>query len=266
MPENNPCTELEKNVLYGVVVTSKCPMQKSDFFRKIQANIAATGYHVTVVTGGALPRYAYTIGGKDLVGAEFVFAGGEAYSQAQVGEILQAFINWATQAPAWQPTALAVGSLGHFSVVQADASWSKRLLLGAFDYYQQAAIPVWQIVPDSPHRTLDIPDMSSVFDVAAQPVWQWLARHWDYPVPEESMAITHLPVLFGQPALEVMRWETEEWEIFAGAGPEVPKAEMRIVPLGVLLGLDTALERAIHLPVGKGLWRAEGEREWHKWA
>ena len=241
-------------------------MQKSDFLRKIQANIAAYGYHVTVITGGALPRYAYTIGGKDLVGAEFVFAGGEAYSQAQVGEILQAFLSRVTQVPDWQQTALVVGSLGHFSVVKADASWSQRLLLGAFEYYHPAAIPVWQIVPASPHRTLDIPDMSTAFDVAAQPVWQWLARTWDYPIPEESMAITHLPVLFGEPAREVMRWEQEEWEIFAGPGPEIPKAEMRIVPLALLLGLDAALDQAVHLPIGQGLWREEGEQEWHTWA
>lgn len=240
-------------------------MQKSDFFRRIRANIATHGYHVTVVTGGALPRYAYTIGGKDLVGAEFIFAGGEAYSQAQVGEILQAFLSWATQAPTWQQATIAAGALGHFSLVPADSSWSQRLLLGAFDYYQPAAIPVWQIVPDSPHRTLDIPDMSTAFDVATQPVWQWLVRSWPYPVPEASMAITHLPVLFGELAREVMRWEQAEWEIFAGPGPEVPKEEMRIVPLGVLLGLDAALARAIHLPVGKGLWREEGEQEWHEW-
>lgn len=52
-------------------------MQKREFLRLIQANINAYGYHVTVVTGGALPRYAYTIGCVLIVGAELVFAGGE---------------------------------------------------------------------------------------------------------------------------------------------------------------------------------------------
>ena len=53
------------------------------------------------------------------------------------------------------------------------------------------------------------------------------------------MAITHVPVLFGGPATEVVRWGTDEWEIFASAGPDVPKEDRRIVPLGVLLGLES---------------------------
>ena len=223
------------------------------------------GYHVTVVTGGALPRYAYTIGCSGTVGAEFILAGGELYSQAQVKEILDALISRATQMPDERVVSIPVGSLGYFSVVQADASWSKLLLLGAFDYYQKTDLRVWQVVPDAPHRTREIPNMSRVFDVADQPVWQWLARPWTYPVPEESMAITHVPVLFGELATEVMRWETDEWEIFAGAGPDVPKEEKRIVPLGVLLGLDSTLERAVHLSVGKGLWRDAVEAEWNDW-
>lgn len=248
-----------------VLLTPTPQMQKSDLLQKISANIAATGYHVTVVTGGALPRYAYTIGCTATVGAEFVLAGGERYSQVQVGEIIAALVARATQAPNGPPVSVPVGALGHFSLVRADASWSKLLLLGAFDYYLQAALRVWQIVPDAPHRTREIPDMSRVFDVANQPVWQWLARAWAYPVPEDSMAITHMPVLLGEPATELMRWETDEWEIFAGAGPDVPKEEKRIIPLGVLLGLDSTLEQAVHLSVGQGLWRDALEQEWYEW-
>ena len=79
------------------------------------------------------------------------------------------------------------------------------------------------------------------------------------------MAITQVSVLMGEPATEVIRWETDEWEIFAGAGPDVPAAEKRIVPLGVLLGLDRALERTVHLAIGKGLWRDAAEGEWQDW-
>lgn len=240
-------------------------MQKSDLLNRIRSNIAANGYHITVVTGGALPRYAYTIGGTATVGAEFILAGGERYSQAQVGEIIRALVSQVTLAPDGPHVSIPVGALGHFSLVPADASWSIQLLLGAFDYYQRAALRVWQIVPDAPHRTREIPDMSCVFDAAAQPVWQWLARAWDYPVPEDSMAITQVSVLMGEPATEVIRWETDEWEIFAGAGPDVPAAEKRIVPLGVLLGLDRALERTVHLAIGKGLWRDAAEGEWQDW-
>lgn len=240
-------------------------MQRSDFLKRISANIASAGYHVTVVTGGALPRYAYTIGCTATVGAEFVFAGGELYSQAQVGEILDAVVSGATQAPNGPPVSVPVGALGHFSLVQADASWSRRLLLGAFDYYPHADISVWQVVPDGPHRTLDVPDMAHVFAVNAQPVWQWVERPWDYPIPSNSMALTNVPVLFGEKVTEVMRWEADDWELFSGAGPEVPAADRRMVPLGVLMGLDKALERVAHLPVGQGIWRDSEELEWHDW-
>jgi len=240
-------------------------MQRSDFLSRISANIASTGYHVTVVTGGALPRFAYTIGCTTTTGAEFVFAGGELYSQAQVGEIMRALVSRIIQAPEGPHVSISVGVLGRFSLIQADASWSERLLLGAFDYHQQTTLPVWQIVPDGPHRTLDIPNMSHVFEVDSQPIWQWLARKWEYPIPGDSMALTNLPVLFGEQATEVMRWEKDDWEIFSGAGPEVPKEDRRMVPLGVLIGLDKTLERAVYLPVGKGVWRDAVELEWNDW-
>lgn len=240
-------------------------MQRSDFLQRIRTNIAATGYHITVVTGGAVPRYAYTIGCTATVGAEFVLAGAEWYSTAQVGEILAALVALATQAPDEPPASVSVGALGHFSLVKADASWSTRLLLGAFDYYPHADFAVWQVVPDGPHRTLEVPDMAHVFEVHAQPVWQWVEREWEYPVPRDSMALTNLPVLFGEKVTEVMRWETDDWEIFSGPGPDVPEADRRMVPLGVLIGLDKALERAVHLPVGQGLWRDREELEWKDW-
>jgi hypothetical protein len=62
-----------------------------------------------------------------------------------------------------------------------------------------------------------------------------------------------------------MRWEVDDWEIFAGAGPEVPAADRRMVPLGVLLGIDPTLEPAVSLPIGKGLWRDIEALEWNEW-
>ncbi len=38
-----------------------------------------------------------------------------------------------------------------------------------------------------------------------------------------------------------MRWEKDEWEIFAGAGPDITEPERRVVPLGVLLAADPSL-------------------------
>jgi hypothetical protein len=239
--------------------------QRSDFLARISSNIAQTGYHVTMVTGGALPRFAYTIGCTTTVGAEFIFAGGEFYTKDQVSEIIAAIISLAIEDSDWSNWSIRLNSLGSFSFVKADISWAKLLVLGAFDYYQQADLQVWQIVPDPAHYTLDVPAMAQVFEAGTQPVWQWLTQKWEYPIPVSSMAITNWQVLAGAKATEVMRWEEAEWEVFAGAGPDIPKAEMRIVPLGTLLGIDASLGVAVHLAIEKGLWRDSVSLDWNTW-
>jgi hypothetical protein len=240
-------------------------LQRSDLVARISSNIAQFGYHVTVVTGGALPRYAYTIGCSPTLGAEFLFAGGEFYSQSQVREILAATVSAASTAADWLTQPIRTAALGHFSLIQVHASWATLLVLGAFDYYSQSTLPVWQIVPDAAHYTLDVPAMTQPFDEAAQPVWQWLTRQWAYAIPVESMAVTHLLVLRGAKATEVMRWAEEDWEIFAGAAPDIPKADMRIVPLGTLLGIDASLRVAVDLEIEKGLWRDSLALDWQPW-
>ena len=105
----------------------------------------------------------------------------------------------------------------------------------------------------------------TLFDVTSEPVWQWLSRKWDYPIPSNFMSLTNLKVLFGEKATEVMRWDKDEWEIFSGAGPDTPKEDMRMVPLGTLIGIDKALEIAVHLDIGKGVWRDTTELEWNDW-
>jgi hypothetical protein len=240
-------------------------LQRSDLFARIRSNIARFGYHVTVVTGGALPRFAYTIGCTTTLGAEFVFAGGEFYSQSQVSEILAATIAVASTEADWLTQPIRTDSLGCFSLVKVHPSWAKLLALGAFAYYNQPTLSVWQIVPDSAHYTVDVLAMTAAFKEAAQPVWQWLTRPWEYAIPVDSMVVTNLRVLAGVPATEVMRWEADDWEIFAGAGPDIPKAEMRIVPLGTLLGIDSSLKVAIDLEVGKGVWRDSLVLDWQPW-
>jgi hypothetical protein len=61
-----------------------------------------------------------------------------------------------------------------------------------------------------------------------------------------------------------MRWEEDEWEIFSGAGPEIPESERRVVPLGVLLEADKSLLPAVDLSVETGFWR-DGDSEWNPW-
>ena len=252
-------------VVKTTYLTLKRMISRSDLLSIIKANIAQYGYHKTAVTGGELPRFAYTIGCKSTLGIEFVFAGGEYYSYVNTGEIIDNIVSLARSEPDWHNLSMHLESLGDFSISKADNSWGKLLVLGAFDYYDQAEIEVWQILPDRNHHTLDIPDMSQVFDVASQPVWQWLSRKWDYSIPSNSMAVTNLKVLFGEKATEMMRWEVDEWEIFSEAGPDVPKEDRRIVPLGVLIGIDKTLELAVYLDIGKGLWRDNIKLEWNDW-
>ena len=240
-------------------------INRGEMLSKIKANIAQYGYHKTAVTGGELPRFAYTIGCKDTLGVEFVFAGGEYYSYVSTGEIIDNIVSLARSEPDWHNLSMHLVSLGNFSISKADSSWSELLVLGTFDYYNQSEIEVWQILPDKNHHTLDIPDMSQVFNAASQPVWQWLSRKWDYHIPSNSMAVTDLKVLFGEKATEVMRWEQDDWEIFSGAGPDILDEDKRMVPLGVLIGIDKTLEPAVHLPIGKGLWRDSIELEWNDW-
>lgn len=240
-------------------------LQRRNLLARIRSNIDTFGYHVTVVTGGALPRFAYTIGCTTTLGVEFIFAGGEFYSQSQVSEIMAATISVVSIEPDWLTQSVSTDSLGRFSLVKVHPTWAELLVLGAFDYYTQPTLSVWQIVPDSTHYTVDVPTMAEAFDVATQPIWQWLTRKWEYPIPVESMAVTNLLVLAGAKATEVMRWEEAEWEVFAGAGSNIPKADMRIVPLGMLLGIDPSLKAAIYLEVGKGLWRDSLTLDWQSW-
>jgi len=159
-----------------------------------------------------------------------------------------------------------VNGQGLFTLRKADASWTTALILGAFDYYQKRDIPALQIVPDQAYRTVDVPDMSVPWGATTAPAWRWLHESWTYPVPRDSTAATNLAALRGDRITEVMRWEEDAWEIFAGAGPDVTEEQMRVVPLGTLLGTDESLVAGVHLAIGEGLWRdAEPGSEWHPW-
>jgi len=147
-----------------------------------------------------------------------------------------------------------------------DSSWATEFMLAAFDYYQKRDIPALQIVPDKAHWTIDVPDMSVPWNANTEPAWRWLHEPWTYPVPKNATATTNLAALRGDRITEATRWEEDEWEIFAGAGPDVSQDEMRVVPLGNLVAADESLVPVVNLPVGEGLWRdPEPNSEWHPW-
>lgn len=235
------------------------------FKELVQSNIDQHGYHITIVGGAIEPRFAYSIGLSAQFDFELVFPGAIYYLKEQVLQIFNEIVN-NLRAGSWTVgQKIIIDGLGEFSFLPVHHSWSKMMLLGVFDYYKKADIRVFQIVPDAIHFTYDIPDMSREWNVSTEPVWQWLDRKWQYNVPEKSQVTTNLEALKGAAITELMRWEEDEWEMFAGAGPDVEKKDIRVVSLGTMLGIDNTLLPAVDLEIGKGLWRTDKDSEWQNW-
>ena len=232
---------------------------------RIRSSIDKYGYHVRGVDGGPLPRFAYTIGLYPTFGWEIVFAGGSYYSLSDLKKIVDGIAERIKSGEAPSELLAKIDLLGEFSLQKVNSSWSGKLLLGALDYFNVPQINALQIRPDRERWTIDIPDLGEIWNPAANPIWQWLDEEWEYPVSKRSVAITNLDALRGIPITEVVRWEENEWELFAGAGPDVEKSDIRIVPLGTLLGFDPSLANVTQLKIGEGLWRNSDDRVWHPW-
>jgi len=231
----------------------------------IRQNIAEFGFHSYGVTGSGQPHYGYTIGLSESLGAELILAGAYFYELNEVGEVIRS-VAGKLQAPIARETAqIEVSPWGLFSLRKVDMSWAKTLMLGVFDYYNVEAIDAYQILPDEAHWTIEIPDLSQPWSVKSAPAWRWsFDEPWTYPIPRDSVALTNLEALRGSRVTEAVRWEEDEWEIFAGAGPDTTEAERRVVPLGILLSADPSLLPVVDLPIGAGLWRDELS-DWHPW-
>jgi len=238
---------------------------KEEYLSLIKSNIGTYGYHVTVVKSEAQPRYAYTIGLKDLFGYELIFAGGVYYMQEELFEIFKGLVDGLKTIPDLIKEKVSLANLGAFSFSNTHSSWSGLMLLGVFDYFSIDNINALQVIPDADHYTQDIPDMSKAFDQSTEPIWQWLTRNWDYNVPVKSTVVTNIDSLRGHAITELMRWENDDWEMFAGSGPDIDKKDIRVVPLATMLGIDNSLMPAISLENGKGLWREDDNSEWNNW-
>lgn len=229
----------------------------------IRQNIAEYGFHMYGVTGGG-PHFAYTIGLSSSLGAELILAGAYFYSLDEVSGIIKRIAAELTPQTTWEEMNVDLGTCGSFSLNEVHKSWVKELMLGAVDFYQTNDVKAFQIVPDADHWTVDVPHLSKPRNSATEAIWQ-VYNPWTYPIAAKSVGLTDLAALRGEPVGEVMRWEEDEWELFSGAGPDVPEEGRRVVPLGVLLASDPSLEPIVRLPVGgPGLWR-EGRSEWHPW-
>ena len=233
---------------------------KEQFLNLIRSDIEKYGYHITIVNSPIEPRYAYTIGLSTLFNFELILAGGIYYLKEDLFQIFDAIVKELEEGD----KTVINSSLGSFSLIDVDNSWSKLTMLGALNYYKIDAIKALQILPDPDHFTLDIPDMSNHFDIS-EPVWQWLVRKWSFNVPESSTVITNINSLKGEPVTEMMRWEDDEWQMFAGPGPDVKKSDIRVVSLGTMLGIDNSLLSALSIKIGKGLWREDSNSKWNDW-
>lgn len=237
--------------------------KRKQSLERIRENVVRSGHHIYVISGeGQTPRFAYTIGVSESVGAELILAGAVFYMQDDLVRIINDVV--AQMKAQRDQEVFQVTGQGSFTLRRVDASWATETLLGAFDYYQKRDIAALQIVPDCAHWTIDVPDMSVPWSSTTEPAWRWLRERWTYQVPVNSTAATNLAALRGERINEVARWEENEWEIFAGPGPDVPKEEMRVVPLGVLLACDDSLLPALNLEVGAALWR-DDVSDWHAW-
>lgn len=238
--------------------------QRQQALDRIRENIARSGQHVYVLSGGETPRFAYTIGVSESVGVELILAGAIFYMKDEVVTILNEI---AAQLRAQRNREVfEVAGLGSFTLRKVHSSWAAEFMLGAFDYYQKRDIPALQIVPDKAHWTIDVPDISAPWSASTEPVWRWLKEPWTFPVPKDSTAATNLAALRGERITEVTRWEEDEWEMFAGPGPDVREAEMRVVALGTLVAADKSLDPVMHLAISEGLWRdPDPDSEWHEW-
>lgn len=212
-----------------------------------------------------VPRFAYTIGLSSSLGAELLLCGGAYYSSRQVGEILNRVAQELRSLGGNGISAVRVDDLGSFSLGRVDNSWTRHLLLGAFDFLGTQTIEARQVKPDAEHWTLDVPDTSKPWDQELEPVWASLAGAWDFSVSPSAMAVTNLAALRGERVTEAARWEDGQWELFAGPGPEVQQQDMRVVPLGTLLGHDRTLLPVTKLQVGAALWRKADSLDWQPW-
>lgn len=239
--------------------------ERDSALESIRSSISKHGYHVYLVAGGTIPRFAYTIGLSESAGCELIFGGGSFFTKKDVKAIIDAAASELKNLRSKDKWSLNIAPFGIFSLRAVDDSWSKQLMLGALDYYKTSNVHALQIAPGSEHQTADVPDMSQPWDADREPVWRWLHEKWQYPVPAHSNAVTNLGALRREKVTEAARWEEDQWELFAGNGPDIPESDIRVVPLGTLLAIDPSLDRVTKLEVGHALWRDESSLEWHNW-
>ena len=235
-------------------------MTNTEFLDIIRKNIDKNGYHVTLVNGGQNPNFSYSIGLAERFGFELIIAGG--FKSIKDNEFIFGHIYQKLQSGSTVNSQFSLSDNDVFYLGTVDSSWCEKLMLGVYDYYSVDEITAYQIIPVE--KTLDTPLMSDAVN-PNDPVWKWLYMDWDIDSPKNSYVITDLNALKGKTITEVARWEDHVWEMFSGPGPDVEKEDIRLVPLGTILGIDTTLKPIVNLIVGQGLWRDNKDSSWQDW-
>jgi len=235
-------------------------MTNTEFLEIIRKNIEKNGYHITLVNGGQNPNFSYSIGLAERFGFELIIAGG--FKSIKDNEFIFGHIYQKLKSGSTVNSQFSLSDNDLFYLGTVDSSWCEKLMLGVYDYYSVDEIKAYQIIPIE--RTLDTPLMSDAI-IPNDPVWKWLDMKWNIDAPKNSYVITDLNALKGKTITEVAKWEDHVWEMFSGPGPDVEKEDIRIVPLGTILGIDATLKPIVNLIVGQGLWRDNKDSSWHDW-
>jgi len=238
--------------------------ERQEFLKLIRKNVEKYGYHITFVNGGQNPHFAYTIGLYEKLGFELVIAGG--YISVQVNEeifsgILSGLNSGLNTSSVFEVSDGVSGEA--FMLLEMHSTWKESMILGVFDYYNNNNIKAFQILPTKV-KPIDVPVMSNSWD-KEDPIWCWLKKEWKEDIPISSYVVTNLGFLQGETITEIMRWEDDFWEMFAGAAPDVPDEDVRILPISTMLAIDKSLKPAVELSIGSGLWRENKQSKWEVW-
>lgn len=209
---------------------------------------------VTAVQQGTVPPYAYTQDATALAGRELVCAGALRYDVHEIDRILRACAADLAHRSSLDATPIYVEGLGTFASGTVEPDWVEALQLGARMRERRGN---WvQIVPVDPAPTVDSPDMAKSLGEGRDPVWQWLVRPWDLPVPSESHLVTTLGVLTkSSPPVSVFRWEVDQWEALDRPADQVVRDTVRVTPIGLLAAVVADYSLALSLGIGEGLQR-----------
>jgi hypothetical protein len=232
------------------------------YIQEIRSNIQKCGYHLYVIKDrGPLPKFAYTIGLKEKVGFELVFAGALLLSDSDVYNVIEYIAHHINEE---KISEIEVDGM-LFLLKPINSSWSKKLLLGALDYYNLDSINALQVIPPNDYLTIDTPNLSVIYNPLEEPIWQWLTEDCSYSIDATSNCVVDLDVLFGKPVIQVTRWEEDYWEAFSKSPSEVAKENTIFIPLGILLSYDKSNRIFAKLSVNQAASRIDNNSHWEFW-